>query len=389
MTIFNKAALCAVVLLSTTSLAHAAGGHEHGVKETKDGISLSGFIDFQGAYVDQDIDRGDRDLTFANDTEVHVTVSQKADAGFRYGAVIELEADVTEDYKEQGLNADKTYLFLESNLGRVELGATNDAAARLAVDPSNFAVATGGTHGDYTTVIRFPATGGHGHSHGSTHHLGHGDFIHHPSLPLHHMHGAAEDANKISYYSPRSGGFQFGGSFISDTGDVGTAAGFTGNAGHTEYENVVSGGVSYQGQYQNIGIAASLTGQYGNEEVANHHDLKAYAAGLNVSYEGFNVGAAYGDWGKSVSHPSPTLEDAHYWSLGAGYSTGAIGTSITYLSSEYHSNEAELISVGADYALAPGLTPYAEVTFADLEHSNAAAGDNNATAVLIGTQLNF
>ncbi len=385
MTIFNKAALFAA-LLSTTSLAHAAGGHEHGVKETKEGISLSGFMDFQGAYVDQDIDRGDRDLTFANDTEIHVTVRQKADAGFVYGAVIELEADVTADYRDQGLNADKTYLFLESNLGRVELGATNDAAARLAVDPSNFAAATGGTHGDYTTVIRFPATGAHAHG-GSTHHLGHDEFIHHPALPLHAMHGAPEDATKISYYSPRSGGFQFGGSFISDTGDVGTAAGFTGNAGHTEYENVFAGGVQYNGQYQNVGIAASLTGQFGNEEVVNHHDLEAYAAGLNLSYEGFNVGAAYGDWGKSVSHPSPTLENAHYWSLGAGYSTGAIGTSITYLNSEYHSNQAQVVSLGADYALAEGFTPYAEVTFADLEHSTA--GENQATAVLVGTQLNF
>lgn len=384
----KKAALFAA-LLSTTSLAHAAGGHEHGVKETKEGITLGGFIDFQGAYVDQDIDRDDRDLTFANDTEIHVTVRQKADAGFVYGAVVELEADVTEDYREQGLNADKTYLFLESNLGRVELGSTNDAAARLAVDPSNFAAATGGTHGDYTTVIRFPATGAHGGHGGATHHLGHGDFIHHPSLPLHHMHGAAEDATKISYYSPRSGGFQFGGSFIPDTGNVGTAAGFTDDMGHTDFENVLAGGVQYQGRYQNVGIAASLTGQYGSEEAPNHNDLKAYAAGVNLSYEGFNVGAAYGDWNKSVTHPSPTLENGQYWSLGAGYSEGAVGTSVTYLNSEYKGNQASIVSLGADYALAPGLTPYAEVTFADLQHSNAAAGENQATAVLIGTQLNF
>ena len=386
MSLFNKAALCVAALLSTTSLAHAAGDHHHGTAETKDGLTIGGFIDFQSAFVDQDIDRGDGDFTFANDTEVHVKYSKRADAGFRYGAVIELEADVSEDYNEEGENADKTYLFLESNLGRLELGAVDDAAARLAIDPSNFAAATGGTHGDYTTVIRFPASGSHSHG-SSNHHLGHDEFIHHPALPLHAMHGAAEDATKISYYSTRVGGFQFGGSFIPDTGNVGTAAGFTNNAGHTDFKNVLAGGVQYQGRYKNIGIAASLTGEYGNEEAPNHNDLKAYAAGVNLSYEGVNLAAAYGDWGKSVTHPSPTLENAHYWSLGAGYSRGAIGTSITYLISEYKNNQAQIVSFGADYALAEGLTPYAEVTLADLEHSSA--GDNNATAVLVGTQLNF
>jgi hypothetical protein len=268
----------------------------------------------------------------------------------------------------------------------VELGAIDDAAARLAVDPTNFAAATGGTHGDYTTVIRFPASGTHAHG-GNTHHLGHDEFIHHPALPLHAMHGAPEDATKISYYSPRSGGFQFGGSFIPDTGNVGTAAGFTDDKGHTDFDNVLAGAVQYQGKYQNVGIAASLTGQYGNEEVPNHNDLKAYAAGVNLSYEGFNVGVAYGDWNKSVTHPSPTLENGQYWSLGAGYSEGAVGTSVTYLNSEYKGNQASIVSLGADYALAPGLTPYAEITLADLEHSTA--GENNATAVLVGTQLNF
>lgn len=384
------AAVVPAVLLSTTSLAMAAGWHDHGPKAHADGLNLSGFFNFQSSVVDQDIDRNQRDLKFANDTEVHVTFHQKTAAGFTYGAVIELEADVTEDYEEQGLNADKTYLFIESSLGRFELGANNDAAAALAVDPSNFAAATGGTHGDYKTVALFPgdAHGGHAHG-GSLAHLGHDDFIHHPSLPLHHKHGAAEDANKISYYTPRFSGFQVGGSYIVDTGDVGTASGFTGATGHSEYEHVVSGGVNYTGQFGPVSLDASATRQYGSEEVPNHHDLNAYALGVNLGYEGFRLGAAYGDWGKSLSHPSPTLEDAEYWSLGAGYATGPLNTSVTYMASEYHSNQAELVSFGADYQLAPGLTPYAELTLAAFDHSNAAIQDNDATVLLVGTMLNF
>jgi hypothetical protein len=376
----TKAALFALpfLLASTTALAH--GGHVH--KEEAEGVSISGFYDFAATAVRQDIDRNEHDVKFFNDTEVHVKFRQVSDAGFAYGAVIELEADVTAADDDEGLNADKTYLFFESNLGRVEAGAVDDAQARMNVDPSNFARATGGTHGKYNDVIRFPADP-HGHTHtgGSPFALGHDDFIHHPSLPLHHQHGATEDANKISYYSPRVKGFQFGGSFIPDTGDSGTAAGFTGKNGHSDYSNAFAGGLHYLAEIGKVGIAASITGEHGEAEVAGHENLDAYAVGTNLTYAGFNLGASYGDWGTSLSHTSPTLKDSRYVSLGAGYTQGAWGTSITYLQSQFHSNKAKVTSLGVDYALAPGLTPYAEVTFADLERKTPAS-TNNATALI-------
>ena len=137
-----------------------------------------------------------------------------------------------------------------------------------------------------------------------------------------------------------------------------------------------------------MGIAASLTGESGKAEVPGHEDLNAYAIGTNLTYDDFNVGASYGDWGTSLSHSSSTLKDARYVSLGAAYTQGAWATSITYLQSQYHSDKAKITSLGVDYALAPGLTPYAEVTFADLERA-LPASTNNATALIIGTALNF
>ena len=44
--------------------------------------------------------------------------------------------------------------------------------------------------------------------------------------------------------------------------------------------------------------------------------------------------------------------------------------------------------VGVDYKLAPGLTPYAEVTWYD-ENAVSTINDNKGYVVIIGTQLNF
>ncbi len=380
-----------VAFLSSSALAEPHA--HHGVAKMNEGLTLSGFLDFQASHLNQDVDRDQRDMKFANDSEVHVSYMAKADAGYWYGAVIELESDVTEDFRDEGLNADKTYIFLQSDqYGRVEMGANTDAAALLGVGASTFARATGGIHGDWFTVVSFPAlsAGGHGgHGSGLGAHAGHNDFIHSDHLPLHEAHGATEDANKITYITPRIHGFQAGASFIPDTGDVGSAAGFTGDAGHREFGNVLSGGINYSNTVGELSYVASLTGQTGDEEVDNHNDLKAYAAGLNVFYRGFTVGGNYGDWNKSVTHPSPMVTDSTFWSVGAAYEQGPVGVSLTYLDSERQRNDLQVVSVGVDYNVATGLTPYAEVTFAELDAENAAIDDNDATAILVGTLFSF
>lgn len=72
-----------------------------------------------------------------------------------------------------------------------------------------------------------------------------------------------------------------------------------------------------------------------------------------------------------------------------------MGLSLTYMDSEYEQasnasgfNDLSNIVVGADYKLAPGLTPYAEVSFYDLD-SSGTTYDNQGTTVLVGTQVAF
>ena len=370
------------LVLSSFSLSDAyakGGGHS---SSAPDGLSVGGSIDFQASYHDQDLESGGltRNKHFRNDTEVHVGFRQTSDNGLKYGAVIELEADISAADNHEGLNADKTYIFLQGNPGRLELGGNSDAGHVLGVDASTNAVAAGGIYGDYYQYIYFPDDG-------SGHHV---DAIYTPTLPLAHKHGASEDATKLTYYTPTFGGAQFGISLIPDSGDVGTATGFTGDSNSSQYENVVNAALNYKHEFNHdVSVVASAIGEFGEAETAAYEDLAAYALGLNVHYGHFSLGGSYGDWGDSTLSSTSTADDGGFWSLGAAYSAGDAGFSVSYLDSEVHDNDFSALSFGVDYLLAPGLTPYVEVTAFDLDVGDTTIAGNNGVVTLAGVQLNF
>lgn len=373
------------ILLGTTALigtALFASAASAGQTPT---VTVGGFADFQTGYVSEDRDANRRSWLFQNDTEVHFRVDGKSDRGLGYGAVIELEADVTADADGEGVNADKTFLYLQGGWGRVEMGANTDAAQALAVDPANFARATGGIDGDWYDFANLTWSGS-------------APFILSPDLPSAHgaagaagiagAAGSTEDAAKITYYTPRlRSGFQLGVSYTPDAGNTGTAAGFTAD-NNGGYGDVFGAGVNYTGKFSNVGVAASLTGEFGSAELSTQEDLAAYQVGANLSYMGWSFGGSWSDWQDSTFAKTATNKDANYWTLGAGYETGPFGASLQYINSEYAGNEYGNVSLGADYKLAPGLVPYVEVNFFDLDRA-ATTVDNKGTVVLLGTQLSF
>ncbi|NDF11352.1 MAG: porin [Proteobacteria bacterium] len=370
-------------LLGTTALvgvaAFAAGAHAEPT------VSLGGYFDFQAGFADQDspfdaTGASSRDAKFANDTKVDVNVEGTSDNGLRYGSVIRLQADLNASADNNGLNAERTYLFVESNAGRVEAGSNLSAANNMKVDAATIARATGGIDGDWYRFVTLP-----GQTNPSA---ASATFITRPDLPLDANRGTTEDANKITYYSPRFSGFQVGVSFTPDSGDAGTYLSHTGDL-NGDQENVFSVGANYRGQFDQVGIQASATGEFGSSEIAGTEDLSAFQVGAVVSYQGFSIAGSYGDWDDSTLPTAATgNNDQDYFTLGATYETGPFGVSVTYLNSERSDNDLDLVSVGADYQLAPGLVPYVEANFFDADAAGTTV-DNTGTAVLVGTQLNF
>ncbi len=368
------------ILLGTTALMGAALLASAATAESPK-VTVGGFSDFQVGFANDDFDGAQRSYGFRNDNEIGFSIDGMADSGLKYGAKIDLEADVTNDSDNQGINAARTYLYLEGNWGRFELGSNEGSDQTLKVDASNIARATGGIDGDF---IYF--------NNGSTT----APFIVTPDLPV--MYGAGvqgnestNNNNKITYYTPRFSGFQLGLSFAPDQTDRGqTVSRLDNNAGQAE--NILSGGVNYEGQWDQIGIAASATGEWGNAEAVNTEDLRAYALGAKVSYAGFSLAGSWGDWTDSLTAPADSV-DSDYWTLGLAYDGGVFGVSATYLDSTVdpigvREHEFQNFVLGADYKLAPGLTPYIEASFFEYD-PNGSVNDNDGYVVLVGSQLAF
>lgn len=395
-------------------------------------VTLGGELDFAAASVDQAATLGTpkkevnldgeeaRDLIFSNKSEIHIKAEGKTDSGLVYGGVVELEADVSDSRSDQGVNADKTYIFVDSTAGKVELGATEGVAQRLNVNAGSNATISGGVGTNSTLEYYVPLA----------------SFITKAQTALDFVGDKAEDANKISYYSPKFSGFQAGLSFTPDSGDAGTADNATGEKnGFFSFENVFTAAINYANEFDGVGVEASISGEFGGAEdaplaagqnvstlntvysdffgydsgdtavdltaVTKQEDLNAFHGGLKVSYEGFSIAGSYSDFGDtgeiSDAAGDKLAADAKLYSVGLGYSQKDFAVSAGYLSSEIYGNEFTNISVGADYKLAPGFVPYAEVNLFDAEYASKAktggaadlTTDNDGTVIILGTKLNF
>jgi len=402
------------ILLATTAVGLFAAASANASGPT---VTVGGYADFQVGSSDQEslfeaspaTNAFSKDLHTRTDTEIYIKVDGKTDNGLGYGALIELEADVSaDDDTGANNNAERAYIYVESGFGRVEVGATGDAGDALRVDASTFARATGGIGGDF---YKYADLGN------SQTPVSVSDFYILPGLPTAvGLTGEADGgvktaratANKISYYSPRIQGLQLGVSYTPDQDERGTASGFSsdsnGAAGAvTGIENAWNVGLNYDGEFSGFGIEASAQAEWGNTENAGlvattRDDLQAYAFGLAGSYAGFTLGGSYGIIDES-SNTATLNTETDYWTLGAAYVFGPFGTSVSYMDSTIENqtgtNDSEFqnIVVGADYQLAPGLVPYVEVSFFETDNNIAdVAGtsvDNEGTIFIVGTELNF
>lgn len=388
------------VLLATTGLvgaalvASAASADSH----TTPKVTVGGFIDFQAGFLSDDLDGAQRSHGFRNDTEISFQIDGKSASGLGYGAVIDLEADVSGDQQgdlnnasaadDEGVNAARTYIYLEDSWGRFELGSNEGVANTMAVDADDIAAGTGGINGDSLFFLNAPVNGLTGAGEG---------FITRAANVTEHGSSAVvgdetfDNANKITYYSPSISGLQLGVSYSPDSADRGQIVTLTDRAAGFGELFEVAGNYSMNWDAASLDLGATY--QMGSaDSTSGVEDVDAYTVGGILGFAGFEFAASYGDWSDSLNAAGL---DSDYYSLGLGYDMGSFGVSATYLDSNVEAaggdNEFENLVLGADYALAPGLTPYAEVSFFEFDGSasNTTADDNEGTVFLLGTQLAF
>ena len=406
------------ILLGTSALIGAALLASAASAGEDPKVTIGGFSTFEAAWTKSDNDTNQRNRTFRNDNEIHFNIAGKTDAGLGYGAEIDLQADIdgasassAPGFTQSGIVAHRTYGWLQGdNWGHLEFGSNDGVARTMKVDASNIARATGGVDGDFKyfadvntpTVGAGPSGGASGSFtglHGVAGVATTANFITAPRLPVEHgpATGFSSDLwgndDKITYYTPRFSGFQLGVSYAPSLSDRGQLASRVQYVGTTQ--DVWEGGLNYENQFGDFGVAAAATGEIGgttSDGLGTHvNSLGAWNAGAKVSYMGFSLAGSYGDWRDSLDINGTK---ADYWTVGGAYETGPIGASVTYLSSEDkgnggQDNKFQDISVGVDYKLAPGLTPFAEYTYYDIDPSHVAGVENKGNVVIIGSELSF
>jgi outer membrane protein OmpU len=323
-------------------------------------------------------------------------------------------------------------VFASGSAGRLEVGNYGGASDRMAYyAPNKFG--TGGIDGDYKEFIANNA---------NSKALGAGLPDGENSLGgLTEMFKAfdTDDASKVTYFTPRVAGFQFGASYAPDTnGDQATAgnrgaevtfvdsgkfvAGDTlGGATRNQFEKAYELGLNYVNNFGGVGVAVGATYVGGQAkkvvdtnatpESFSYEDLAAYQFGGQLSFQGWTLGGGYvfqGDSGLLKGDGAPK-SDGQGYNLGLQYETGpfVIGanalwaenegvqstlTSPTAGNDEPRNQTLDVYSLGATYVVAPGLSTFVEGTMFKYEPGQAKSStvkDNEGTVVMLGTKLEF
>lgn len=323
---------------------------------------------------------GDRADQIKWDGEIQFKGRTQLDNGLRVGFVVELEAFTSGD------QIDKHYIWLEDNWGRFELGATAGAANQLHVYiPS----ATPGGGVDTPDYFHFATPGFSSAVLWSTAGSDNADI---------------GDANKIVYFSPNFGGFQFGVSYTPEftpftAGNIcGSSSGSSTSFGVCtknnpgDYQHAIEAAIKYEGEFNGVSIAASLGGFFADSEanVGVFKDYKRVAAGLAIGFGGFTIGGAYRWMNQGLQGDN----DQQQYGLGITYTDGGdwtfgiAGSRVVDEDGPSSSDKLTLIDGGATYNLGPGVDIFAGAQWAKYT-GNQGGPNSSGVKAYVGTKLTF
>lgn len=345
-------------------------------------VTVGGHTKNYMGYLDQDTTASneERNVDMLRESEIHFNAEGTADNGLTYGFHVESEVDGGDSFA-----VEESYLYLASNLGRVNLGSEDGAnyllqvaapsadanvdGLRQYIQPVNYSLS--GTPAAYDTIVT-------------------GDGLDYDNS----LTGTAE---KVTYLSPNWNGFQFGLSYTPDVGEAnkgaltGFAADDVANASGSAYDAAVR----YEGNFNNIGFAvgAGYTTVDIEEEAGNNDDdATEWNVGADFDIGAFGVGAVYTEQEDGVNLENREIDTIV---VGADYTTGPFVFGASYLNQDVENVsggtsadvEADRYTAGVVYTLTQGLTLRGSISH--VETDVTGTGDVDATSVLGGIQFNF
>jgi outer membrane protein OmpU len=338
-------------------------------------LNINGNLNAWMGYTDIDLDAADglyNKFDVATNGTINFNAATKLDNGMTVGAVAEL--DIGSVNGMNGGEWDDVYAYAEGNFGKVILGATDNVAVLLhhnvpdvsPLDNSDLVTWVGGAAIPFGLVIDATAP----------------DF--------------EDNAQKISYISPKFGGFSVGASYIPGANFVG-AFGTAGAAYDQtvvrmvpDFYNAWSVAGAYDGKIGGVSLGADL-GISGYNVSGGDAEIY-YNGGISAEIQGFTAAFSmiYGDLGASDGE----LEDAMAWEVGLGYKADKFGVSASWFESKNgdikgggsDDTKLDIFKVAGNYKLSAGVDAFAEFAYLDGDD-----GTNSASAwtIITGLGLTF
>jgi hypothetical protein len=368
------------ILLTTTALVTlftgVAAAHEATIKDSEGlSVSFGGSLEGQAATrsqaskyttnaqgIEQGITPANRNVAFDTIAAIHASVKNKTAEGTTYGAQVGV-LTTTQSQQPAGSSAlDRTFLFIQNDeVGKFEFGSNNGVASTMRTGADSIARATGGIDGDWSNFVVLANANNQ-------------QFITAPTTYLTNYQNSGvqlfngdEKSRKVNYYTPEYKGFQAGFTYTPDVRNSGqddisllngsTASGYNLPTG----KNAFSAGLSWKGEFdKNQSLKVSAVGETSTVRKAStdtntYYKNESAIFGAKYAYEDFSVAASYGNQGKSGFAKGVDVKGGSFWSLGTAYVQGPVGASLTYMNSTLNTNKLNLVSLGLDYQVAPGL----------------------------------
>ena len=404
------------ILLGSTALAASlvsgAAMAEEPIK-----LSLGGYFRAYGIYQDSDVP-GLRSTYLGQEGRVSLSGSTILDNGVTVGVYTQFRAGENGDLNRTSGFIRRAYGFFEGSFGRVELGNADGAALVMGYASPDPAPSAGVNSPNFYAnppvrsigIATVPNLAGA---------LG--------STPTTYQNWDAQNT-KVSYFTPRVAGFQFGMSFTPEGCQTSPTAGGDSCPSHGQaaLDNTIGQqsevwqlGLNYANTFGEMDVGLSGTFVSGTLEgqipigsfgpgtgVDALTDRQSYSLGGNLGWRGFTLGGSY-------LHDNAGIEnvDVDAWDIGLKYQTGPWTAGVQYIESARSNplgssgvggfggeDSVNALRLGAGYALGPGINlgiGYQMWSWDSTLPSRsplglpATSGKADANMILLGTVLNF
>ncbi len=389
--------LLCTTALTLTGIAGAANAAE--VTAGAANIGFSGYFTQGLAYASVDtganidaLNPGGMDFDGVDmwtNAEIHFKPSITLDNGIKIGIDVQLEAGSNTN----GDQIDESYMSFTGDFGQVLAGSENSVGYKMTVAAPDVSqifaqsstltafVPYSGTFSSSATTISGSPTAS----------AAAGDDFFRGTLGTTYLeNNRNNDANRLSYFSPRFGGLQLGVSYARDSGQTNGPVN-----NNTTITDILDFAANYGGTFGGVDINASA--RYGTASAPGAGtDPEVWGAGLNIGFSGFTFGGSFAE------QDGTAARDGNAYDVGIGYANGPMSYSLTYFRGKNIDNEnaatmnyeeLETIVLAAKYKFNSNFSVGAFIADTDfteeLDDAGNAGGGDDVSGTVLGVSASF